>query len=89
MGARTGRQYVERLRATPRDLWIAGEHVTDPMTHPAFRHIIRSVASLYDMQHDRGAARRDDLHLASSSGDRVGLSFLMPRSHEDLPRVRR
>ncbi len=88
MGARTGSQYVEGLRVTPRDLWIAGEQVTDPVTHPAFRNVIRSVAALYDIQHD--PARRDEMTCISpSSGERVGMSFLTPRSHDDLVRVRR
>lgn len=88
MSARTGAQYVEGLRATPRDVWVAGERVADPVTHPAFRNIVRSVAALYDMQH--APAGPDDMTCISpSSGERVGLSFLTPRNHDDLVRVRR
>jgi 4-hydroxyphenylacetate 3-monooxygenase len=87
MGARTGRQFVEGLRADPSEVWINGERVADPTVHPAFRHVIRSIAALYDMQHD--PARIDEMtYVSPSSGERVGVSFLTPRSHEDLVRVR-
>jgi 4-hydroxyphenylacetate 3-monooxygenase len=61
--------------------------VADPVEHPAFRNIARSVADLYDLQHD--PAHRDEMTYASpATGDPVGLSFLMPRTHDDLVRVR-
>lgn len=88
MGARTGRQYVEDLRNRPREIWIQGERVDDVTRHPAFRNVIRSVAALYDMQHD--PALRDEMTFVSaSSGERVGMSFLIPRTQEDLRRVSR
>jgi 4-hydroxyphenylacetate 3-monooxygenase len=88
MAARTGAQFIDGLRANPQEIWIGGERVRDPVTHPAFRNIVRSVAALYDMQDD--PALRDEMTYASpSSGARVGLSFLVPRSHEDLAKVRR
>lgn len=88
MGARTGTQYIEGLRAHPPELWIGGERVTDPVGHPAFRHIVSSVAALYDMQHS--PALRDEMtYISPSSGERVGLSFQTPHSHEDLVRVRK
>ncbi len=87
MPARTGAEFINRLRAQPRDIWIGGERVGDPTTHPAFRNVVRSVAALYDMQHD--PALRDDMtYISPSTGARVGLSFLTPRSHDDLGRVR-
>lgn len=87
MGARTGQQFIDGLRAHPREIWIGGERVGDPTAHPAFRRVIRSVASLYDMQHDPDL--RDEMtYISPSSGERVGLSFLTPRTHEDLARVR-
>lgn len=88
MGARTGRQYLEGLRAHPPELWIAGERVADPTVHPALRHVTRSVAALYDLQHDP-AGGHDLTYISPSTGERVGLSFLTPRTHDDLVRVRR
>jgi 4-hydroxyphenylacetate 3-monooxygenase len=52
MPARTGAQYLQGLRDRPRELWYEGQRVQDPTEHPAFRNIARSVAALYDLQHD-------------------------------------
>ncbi len=87
MPARTGAEYVERLRARPPDLWIGGQRVEDPTAHAAFRNVIRSLAALYDMQHEPGL-RQEMTYVSPSSGQRVGLSFLVPRSRDDLVRVR-
>ena len=88
MSARTGQQFIEGLRAAPQEIWIGGERVGDPTMHPAFRNIVRSVATLYDMQHD--PALRDEMtYISPSSGERVGLSFITPRAPDDLARVRK
>jgi 4-hydroxyphenylacetate 3-monooxygenase len=88
MPARTGREFIQGLKDQPREIWIGGERVSDPTTHPAFRNVIRSVAALYDLQHD--AALQDEMTFVSpKSGQRVGMSFLVPRTREDLARVRR
>ena len=88
MPARSGAQYLEGLRRRPPELWINGQRVTDPTEHPSFRHIARSIAALYDLQHD--PVLRDELtYISPTTGERVGLSFLIPRSVDDLVRVRR
>ncbi len=87
MPARTGAQFLKGLRDRPRELWINGERVKDPVAHRAFRNVLRQVAALYDMQHD--PALRDEMtYLSPATGARVGLSFLMPQTHDDLARVR-
>lgn len=88
MAARTGEEYLRGLREHPREVWIHGERVIGDITcHPAFKNITRSVAALYDMQHD--PALRDEMtYVSPSSGERVGMSFLQPRSREDLVRRR-
>jgi len=87
MPARTGAQFLQGLRDRPRELWLEGERVADPVDHPAFRNVLRSLAALYDLQRD--PALRDEMTYASpTTGERVGLSFLMPHTHDDLVRVR-
>ena len=87
MPARSGAQFLQGLRDRSRDLWLEGERVVDPVDHPAFRNLVRSVAALYDMQ--QAPATRDEMTYASpTTGQRVGLSFLTPHSHDDLARVR-
>jgi len=83
MPARTGAQFLQGLRDRPRDLWIEGQRVADPVDHPAFRNVRPQHRALYDMQHD--PALRDEMtYVSPATGDRVGLSFLMPRTHDDL-----
>jgi 4-hydroxyphenylacetate 3-monooxygenase len=88
MPARTGAQYIEGLRGQPREVWIEGECVGDVTVHPAFRRGARSVAALYDMQCE--PALQDEMTYASpTTGERVGLSFMTPRTMAELERRRR
>jgi 4-hydroxyphenylacetate 3-monooxygenase len=87
MPARTGKQYLAGLREQEREVWLCGERVKDPTTHPGLRNGARAIAALYDMQHD--PELRDAMtYVSPSSGDRVGLSFIIPRTREDLEKRR-
>src|SRR5215470_5578939 len=79
MPARTGEDYIKGLKEHPREVWIDGERVEDVTTHPALRNGVRSVAALYDMQHDP-ALREEMTYTSPTTGHPVGLSFLMPQS---------
>jgi 4-hydroxyphenylacetate 3-monooxygenase len=59
--------------------------VADVTTHAAFAHGVHSLAALYDMQWERPETM---LYASPTTGEPVGLSFLMPRTHADLTRVR-
>ena len=86
MGVRTGAEFIAGLRDS-REVWLGNERVTDVTAHPAFRGAIASLARLYDMQHE--PAYRELLTYPSpTTGDPVGLSFLIPRTREDLARRR-
>ena len=87
MPARTGAAYIAGLRERPPELHMRGERVKDVTTHPGLRAGVQTLAGLYDMQHDR-ALREEMTYVSPTSGDRVGLSFVTPRSHEDLARRR-
>src|SRR6266850_478972 len=87
MGARTGRQYIKGLQDQQREVWLGGERVKDVTTHPGLANGVQAIASLYDMQHDPGL--RDDMtYVSPTSGERVGLSFVIPRTREELERRR-
>ncbi len=87
MPARTGREYIQGLREHPAEVWIGGERVEDVTTHPAFRGGLHSIAALYDMQHDP-ALREEMTYLSPTSGERVGLSFIVPQTVDELERRR-
>ena len=88
MPARTGAEYIAGLRERAAEIYIGGQKVKDVTTHPAFAGGIRTVAGLLDMQHD--PAKRDEMvYTSPSTGDPVGLSFIMPRNSDDLKRRRK
>ena len=87
MPARTGAQYLQGLKDRPREVWISGQRIKDVTAYPGFRNGARSIAALYDMQHD--PTLRDEMTYTSpTTGDRVGLSFITPKDTEDLERRR-
>jgi aromatic ring hydroxylase len=64
-----------------------GQKVEDVTTHPALAGCARSVADIYDLQHD--PAHQELLTMASSTtGERVSLAYLLPQSVNDLARQR-
>lgn len=81
MPIRTGEQYIERLRKTPREVWLRGKLVDDVTAHPAFAAPIAQIAGLYDMQHDPALA---PILTRPGQAGPVGISFVSPRSYEDL-----
>src|SRR5262249_18639495 len=63
---------------------VDGETVPGPVRDPpAFRNIVRSYAALYDLQHEPGL-QEVMTYESPTSGERVGRSFMVPRTHEDL-----
>ena len=85
MPARTGAEYLQGLKERKPEIWLGGERIRDVTSHPALSRGARSIAHLYDMQHD--PALRDEMtYISPTSGERVGLSFITPRSLEDLQR---
>src|SRR5229473_2992395 len=83
MPARTGAEYLQGLKERNTEVWLGDEQIGDATTHPALRHCARSVAHLYDMQHE--PVLRDEMtYVSPTSGERVGLSFITPRSLDDL-----
>ena len=88
MPARSGQQYIEGLKERPPVLYMRGERVEDPTTHPGLSGGVKTVARLYDLQHDP-KTQGEMTYASPSSGDPVGLSFITPKSAEDLDARRR
>lgn len=87
MPARSGADYLERLRETPPEIHMEGQRIKDVTAHPTLGNGARTLAALYDLQHDP-AVGREMTYTSPSSGDPVGLSFIIPRTHDDLARRR-
>lgn len=85
-GARRGEQLLSKLREVSPEIYYAGERVKDVTTHPAFRNGLRSLAELYDLQW-----KQPDVMLFDSptSGNKVGRSFMIPKTIEELRSISR
>ncbi|MFJ8065371.1 4-hydroxyphenylacetate 3-monooxygenase, oxygenase component [Psychrobacillus sp. NPDC096426] len=88
MSVITGKQYIERIDKLKTEVWVNGERVTGNISeHPAFKGVMKSQATLYDLQHDN--TLKDILtYLSPSTGELVGMSYLQPKTKEDLVKRR-
>jgi len=83
---RTGTQFLEGLR-DDRRVFMDGERIADVTRDPRLAGAARSLAELYDMQHDPALAGTMTF-TSPLSGDPVSLSYIEPRSVDDLIRRR-
>jgi 4-hydroxyphenylacetate 3-monooxygenase len=84
LGARRGEQVLQRLRERPPTLWYQGQQIKDVTTHPALRGGVQTLAKLYDLQWQHASVSLFD---SPTTGHKVGRSFMIPRSMEDLRSV--
>ncbi|WP_053217373.1 4-hydroxyphenylacetate 3-monooxygenase, oxygenase component [Virgibacillus senegalensis] len=89
MGAINGTEFLNRINQLNTEIWLDGKKIQGKISeHPAFKGILQTKASLYDMQHD--PALKDEMtFLSPKTGDSVGLSFLQPKTKEDLLKRRK
>ncbi|MET3695789.1 4-hydroxyphenylacetate 3-monooxygenase [Bacillus oleivorans] len=81
MPAKTGQQYIERLKQANNNVYIHGERVQDVTEHPAFKNVIQSMAHLYDLQYEKPDKM---LYTSPTTGEKVGMTFLQPTTIDEL-----
>lgn len=83
----TGEEYKRRIDALKSEVWIAGSKVDGKISeHPAFRGVIKSQSELYDLQWKM----KDDMtYTSETTGNALGLSYLIPKTRGDLERRRK
>ncbi|MBB5172507.1 4-hydroxyphenylacetate 3-monooxygenase, oxygenase component [Texcoconibacillus texcoconensis] len=88
MGAISGVEYIRRIDQLQSDVWIHGEQVKGNISeHFAYKGVIKSQAALYDLQLD--SSLQDVMTYRSpGTGDRVGTSYMIPQTKEDLEKRR-
>ncbi len=86
MPIRTGKEFLEALK-DDRQIFMDGERLRDIADDPRTAGAARTLAELYDMQHDAALAGQMTF-LSPSSGEPVGLSFIEPCTVDDLIRRR-
>ena len=84
-GARTGEQFLAGLRGDEREVWLEGEKVTDPASHPKLAGAARSLARLFDLQHEDPETF---LMESPDTGKQVSVTHIQPKRREDLERRR-
>ena len=82
MPIRNGSQYISGLR-DGREVWYGGEKVADVTKFPQFEAAVRSIAELYDMQHEPDTRELLVCH-SEEVGQEVGRAFQIPRTADDL-----
>lgn len=80
MGLRTGAEYVQALR-DGREVWQGGRRIQDVPAHPGFAGTVRTLARLYDAQHDPSLR---DLLSVEWEGERIAYRFHPPCHAQDL-----
>lgn len=88
MPAKTGQQYTNRIDRAHAKIIMGGKRIKGKISeHPAFKELMKSQSKLYDLQHDPSI--RDRMTYQSpSSEERVGLSYMIPRTKGDLEKRR-
>jgi 4-hydroxyphenylacetate 3-monooxygenase len=79
---KTGADQIKSLR-DGRMVYLDGQLVEDVVTHPAYRHAVRSAARLYDFQAAPENLERMTF-VSPSSGDRVNRCWQLPCSYAEL-----
>src|SRR5881392_2873890 len=86
MPIRTGKEFLEALK-DDRQVFMDGARIGDIAGDPRTAGAAQTLAELYDMQHDPALAAQMRFP-SPSTGAPVGLSFVEPRTVDDLIRRR-
>jgi len=78
---RSGQEFLSDLKRRPRAVYVEGERVSDPSSHPAFREGARSIARLFDFA---AAPENREAMSFEEGGKRYSAYFLPARSKADL-----
>lgn len=88
MGAISGEEFLERIDRLNSEIWIDGKQVEGKISeHPAFKGVLQSKASLYDLQLDK-QLKNKLTYLSPETKEPIGLSFLQPKTKKDLKKRR-
>lgn len=89
MGAIDGKDFMNRIDQIGAEIWFDGEKIQGKITeHPAFKGLLQTKSALYDMQ--RNPELKDEMtFISSETGQPVGLSYMQPKTKEDLIKRRK
>lgn len=89
MGTIAGKDFIARLNRLDMEIWFDGIKIEGKISeHPAFKGVIQTISSLYDMQNDPKI--KDEMTFSiQGKKESVGLSYLQPKTKQDLKRRRK
>jgi 4-hydroxyphenylacetate 3-monooxygenase len=89
MGIINGNDFIKRLDRLENEIWYDGDKIKGKISeHPSFKGIVMTKASLYDLQNTQGIKDEMTFFLPEKD-DPIGLSYLQPKTKEDLKRRRK
>lgn len=89
MGAINGKEFIDRINRMDTEIWYDGKAIKGKISeHPAFKGVLQSKASLYDLQHEPGLKEKMT-YVSPETQDLIGLSYLQPKTKEDLIKRRK
>lgn len=89
MGTINGSGFIERLNKMKNEIWFNGEIIQGEISeHPAFKGVLKEKASLYDLQNDP-LLKKEMTFTLPNKKERIGLSYLQPKTKADLKRRRK
>src|SRR3954452_7964528 len=89
MGIIDGFTFLQRLNQMQPEIWYDGEKIEGKLSeHHALKGILHTKASLYDLQ-NTVHLKEEMTFLSPETGKQIGLSYLQPKTKEDLKRRRK
>jgi 4-hydroxyphenylacetate 3-monooxygenase len=89
MGAINGKDFINRINQLNTEIWYDGEKIEGNISdHPAFKGLLKTKASLYDLQHEP-ELKEEMTFISPVTKEPIGLSYLQPKTKEDLLKRRR
>jgi 4-hydroxyphenylacetate 3-monooxygenase len=89
MGIINGKDFIVRLNKLENEIWFDGEKIKGKISdHPAFKGVLKTKASLYDLQNDP-VLKEEMTFFLPDKEEPIGLSYLQPKTKEDLKRRRK
>ncbi|WP_243290469.1 4-hydroxyphenylacetate 3-monooxygenase, oxygenase component [Bacillus sp. FJAT-47783] len=88
MPAISGNEYIQRIDELQSQIWVEGERIVGRVSeHQAYKGAMKTKASLYDFQVNANHIYKMTF-TSPLTGNRVGMSFLEPKSKKDLEKRR-
>jgi 4-hydroxyphenylacetate 3-monooxygenase len=89
LGTINGNDFIDRINNLGTEIWYEGKKVEGKLSeHPAFKGIIQTKASLYDLQNTAEHKEAMTFFLPEMN-DSIGLSYFQPKTKEDLKKRRK